>query len=174
MSERVRVLAHTAYRVFVSYIDKSRDYYAAQGYECPYRWAHNDESPFAPLAKPLSESRLGIVTTALDGSIPDDVDADTLPLGSTYAATLDPIPERLYTRSLSWAKESTHTDDLDSYFPIHRLQELVAAGGLGSISPRFYGVPTEYGQRISREVDAPQLLELMNQDEVDVALLVPL
>jgi hypothetical protein len=160
--------------VFVSYIDKSRDYYAAHGYEHPYRWAHHDESPFTPLVKPLSESRLGLVTTALDGSIPDDVDTDTLPVKATCAAPLDPIPERLYTMSLSWDKEATHTDDLDSYFPIHRLQELVAAGRLGSVSPRFYGVPTEYGQRISREVDAPQLLEYMRQDEVDVALLIPL
>ena len=51
--------ADPAYRVFVSYIDKSRDFYAAQGYERPYRWARNDEAPFTPLAKPLSESRIG-------------------------------------------------------------------------------------------------------------------
>lgn len=174
MSERLRARAHPAYRVFVSYIDKSRDYYAAQGYERPYRWAHNEESPFVPPSKPLSECRLGVVTTALDGSIPDDVDPETLPLKATYAAPLDPVPERLYTMSLSWDKEATHTDDLNSYFPIHRLQELVAAGKLGSISPRYYGVPTEYGQRVSREVDAPRLLDYMRQDEVDVALLVPL
>ena len=174
MSERTKTRVHPAYRVFVSYIDKSRDYYAAHGYERPYRWAHHDESPFAPLSKPLSECRLGVVTTALDGSIPDDVDQETLPPKATYAAPLDPMPERLYTMSLSWDKEATHTDDLNSYFPIHRLQELVASGKVGSISPRFYGVPTEYGQRISREVDAPQLLEYMREDKVDVALLIPL
>jgi len=174
MTERAQTRADPAYRVFVSYIDKSRDYYAAQGYERPYRWAHNDEAPFTPLAKPLSESRLGVVTTALGGSIPDDVDPDTLPIKAAYATPLDPIPERLYTMSLSWDKEATHTDDLDSYFPIRRLRELVAGGGLGSISPRFYGVPTEYGHRITRDVDAPQLLEYMRQDQVDVALLIPL
>lgn len=174
MTERTRTRAHPAYRVFVSYIDKSREYYAAQGYERPYRWAYNDAAPFTPLAKPLSECRLGLVTTALDGSIPDDAAREVLPPKATYAAPLEPVPERLYTMNLSWDKEATHTDDLDSYFPIHRLQELVATGRLGSISPRYYGLPTEYGQRISREVDAPELLEHMRQDEVDVALLVPL
>jgi len=44
-------------RIFVSYIDKSREYYLARGHGNPYRWAHNENAPFAPLAKPLSQSR---------------------------------------------------------------------------------------------------------------------
>ena len=174
MSQPDPAAADPTYRVFVSYIDKSREFYAAQGYERPYRWAHNDDSPFSSPAKPLSECRLGLVTTALNLDVPDDVDTDTLPLESTYATPLEPLPERLYTMSRSWDKKATHTDDLDSFFPIHRLQELVAAGRLGSISPRFYGIPTEYSQRITREVDAPKLVEYMRHDGVDVALLVPL
>ena len=75
---------------------------------------------------------------------------------------------------LSWDKEATHTHDLDSFFPVHRLQEAVEAGRIGSLSPRFYGVPTEYSQRRTNEVDAPQLLEYLREDRVDVALLVPL
>ena len=35
---------------FVSYIDRSREYYAAQGYPMPYRWAENDDAPFAQVA----------------------------------------------------------------------------------------------------------------------------
>jgi len=34
-----------AYRTFVSYIDRSREYYAAQGYSQPYTWAHYHEVP---------------------------------------------------------------------------------------------------------------------------------
>jgi hypothetical protein len=52
------------YRSFVSYMDRSREYYAAQGYTRPYGWAHFDDVPFAPLKKPLSECRVGLVTTA--------------------------------------------------------------------------------------------------------------
>jgi len=36
---------------YVRYIDKTREYYLAQGYETPYRWAHFDEVPFTPLKK---------------------------------------------------------------------------------------------------------------------------
>ena len=174
MSEHERTTADPAYRAFVSYIDKSRDFYSAQGYERPYRWATNDESPFTPLAKPLAESRLGLVTTAINLDLPDETDTEQLPIASTFAAPIDPPPERLFTQSRSWDKEATHTNDLDSFFPVHRLQEFVEAGRIGSFSPRFYGIPTEYSQRRTIEADAPRLLELMREDGVDVAMLVPL
>ena len=47
----------------VQYIDKTRDYYRAQGYEKPYQWAHFDDRPFTPLNKPLSECCVGLVST---------------------------------------------------------------------------------------------------------------
>ena len=54
-----------SHRSFVSYIDRrSRAYYAAQGYDEPYRWAHFDEVPFTRLPKPLDECRIGIATSA--------------------------------------------------------------------------------------------------------------
>ena len=170
--------ADPAYRVFVSYIDKSREFYAAQGYERPYRWAQHDDAPFAPLLKPLAESRVGLVTTSalLPGwgagdPLPDE---DNLPAWEVYAAPTDPPPGRLYTWHRSWDKEATHTNDLDTFFPIHRLQELVREGRVRDVSPRFYGLPTEYSQRRTRELDAPAVLGLMQEDAVDVAVLVPL
>jgi len=33
------------------------------GYTTPYRWAHYVEAPFQPLKKPLSQSRVTIITT---------------------------------------------------------------------------------------------------------------
>ena len=53
-----------SHRSHVSYIDKSREYYRASGYDRPYRWAHYEDAPFSRLAKPLSQSRIGVVTTA--------------------------------------------------------------------------------------------------------------
>lgn len=167
-------MADPAYRVFVSYIDKSRDFYAAQGYDRPYRWARSEDAPFTPLAKPLSDSRIALVTTTTLLEEADDPDPDDRPPKRTYAAPLDPLPARLYTMDLSWHKEATHTGDLGSYFPAHRLQEAVEAGRIGSLSPRFYGLPTEYSQRRTNEVDAPQLLDYLREDAVDLAMLVPL
>ena len=31
----------------IRYIDRSRAYYLALGYDNPYRWAHNQDVPFA-------------------------------------------------------------------------------------------------------------------------------
>lgn len=165
-----------AYRVFVSYIDKSREYYAAQGYETPYRWAYHTDAPFAPLPKPLGACRLGLVTTAtlLDGDSGHDPDPDDRPPKRAYAERLDPPPARLYTADLSWDHEATHTDDLDSFFPVHRLQECVASGRIASLSPRFYGAPTEYSQRRTNEEDAPAILAMAREDHVDAMLLVGL
>ena len=53
-----------SHRSHVSYIDKSREYYSAAGYDRPYRWAHYEDVPFSRLTKPLSRSRIGVVTTA--------------------------------------------------------------------------------------------------------------
>lgn len=161
------------HRIFVSYIDKSREYYAAQGYENPYRWAYNQDAPFSPLNKPLSASRIGLLTTAILPPADPTTDHFALPK-VVYAAPTDPAPERLYTDLRSWDKDATHTDDLDSFAPIHRLQEAVASGRIKSLSPRFYGAPTEYSQRKTNEADAPELLRLCREDGVDAAVLVPL
>ena len=48
----------------VPYMQRTRDYYLAIGYDTPYRWAHNVAAPFQPLKKPLQQSRVAIITTA--------------------------------------------------------------------------------------------------------------
>ena len=164
----------TTRRTFVSYIDRTRDYYAAQGYERPYAWARHSDAPFAALAKPLSESRVGIVNTAslLEGQ--ESVDGVLRGAKQVYSAPVDPLPEKLFTDDLSWDKEATHTDDVPSFLPIPQLQRYVREGRIGSLAPRFHGVPTDYSQRRTTEHDAPEILARLHEDQVDVALLVPL
>lgn len=156
-------------RIFVSYIDKSREYYLAQGYGNPYRWAYHEDSPFCRLAKPLSDCRIGLVTTA---SLPEVATRDAFSVPKVvYSAPTDPPPESLFTQHRSWDKEATHTDDLDSFAPLNRLREAAAAGRIGSLSPRFYGAPTEYSQRKTNEIDGPEILRLCREDRVDAVLL---
>ncbi len=161
------------HRSYVSYIDKSRDYYAAQGYDRPYQWASHTEVPFVRLARPLSECRVGLVTTAYfpRGSEPDGV--PSIPPKRPYAAPVDRAGACTHTHDLSWAKDETHTDDPNSYLPVDRLAELVDSGRVRSASPRFYGVPTDYSQRRTHD-DAPRVAAWMQEDQIDVALLVPL
>lgn len=153
----------------VSYIDKSRNYYAAVGYDQPYRWATNDDAPFAPLAKPLSESRIGVITTTAPFA---DDGGPVLPKRS-FAMDTSPLPEAMFTNDLSWDKDATHTDDVGSFLPIAALEAEVTAGRLGSVSPRFYGVPTAYSQRKTLK-DAERVLAWCREDDVDVVVLVPL
>lgn len=161
------------YRSFTSYIDRSREYYAAQGYAKPYAWAHHDDVPFTALNKPLSGCRVGLVTTAgrtpVDGAIGTGAFKREL-----YAAPADPPPTRLFTNDLFWDKEATHTDDVDSFMPVNRLAEHAAAGLIGSVSPRFYGVPTDYSQGRTTQCAAPQILEWCREDGLDAVLLTAL
>ena len=162
------------YRRFVSYIDRTREYYAAQGYERPYRWAQFDDAPFAPLRRPLSELRLTLVTTA--SPLGNQQASDGVLRGGkqVWSGDMAEPPAALFTDDLAWDKEATHTDDVESFLPIRKLREFVAEGRIGSLAARFHGVPTDYSQRRTIEQDAPEILARCRKDEVDAALLVPL
>lgn len=104
----------------VGYMERTRQYYRALGYERDYVWAHFDEVPFARLSKPLRHCRIALITTAA----PPDFDGNRkLWSGSTA----DP-PEGLKTSHLAWDKESTHTDDRGSFLPIEAASALAPRG----------------------------------------------
>ncbi len=152
----------------VGYMEKSRLYYEAQGFENAYRWATFETVPFTALTKPLAESRLGIITTSATYAR-THMDTRAVAAGATA-----PPPERLYADDLSWDKKATHLDDRESYFPILQLEQAVEEGRLGSISSRFYCAPTSYSHRETLTEDGPEILNLCREDAVDIALLVPL
>jgi D-proline reductase (dithiol) PrdB len=160
-------------RSMVSYIDKSREYYAAHGYTKAYEWAANDDAPFTPLAKPLSECKIGCITTSyfLPEGFVYQVPADLprLPYVADRSETV-----RLENQYLSWAKDETHTRDTNTYLPLDRLDEYVGAGRIGSLSSRFYGLPSQFSHRQTQRRDGPRVIEWLQEDDVDIALLVPL
>jgi D-proline reductase (dithiol) PrdB len=158
------------HRTFVSYIDKSREYYTARGYGNPYRWAHFDDVPFTALQRPLADSVVTLITTA--HQIP--VEGETPSLHAVHSVPSDDPPARLNTDGLFWDRQATHTEDLDSFFPVHRLQELVHDGRIGRLARRLHGVPTEYSQRLTNERDAREILHRCREDGADAAVLVPL
>ena len=152
----------------VGYIQRTRDYYRAQGYTTDYQWAHYQETPFTGLTRPLAESRIAIISTAM----PSDQVAKKL--RTVVSAPVEPPPQSLFTDDLSWDKENTHTDDLPSFLPIEQLTQLAREKVIGELAPRFHCVPTEYSKRNTIETDAPEILRRCQQDKVDLALLVPL
>lgn len=152
----------------VPYMARTRRYYEAQGFERAYVWAHFEDVPFTPLAKPLMESKLAVVSTS---ALYDREATDPRYVAS--GSMLEP-PARLYANDLAWAKNVTHMDDRGSYFPVEPLKAMVAARRLGVLSERFHCAPTEYSQRRTREGDAPEILQRLREDGADIALLVPL
>ena len=162
------------HRSHVSYIDKSRGYYGAQGYPQAYQWAYHQDVPFAELRKPLSDCRVGLVTTSFFERKVDESAAASAGVKEPYAALCDAALGGLYNKDLFWDKDNPHTDDLDTYLPINRLRELAAQGRIGALADRFYGVPTDYSHRRTSRRDAPQILEFAREDELDAVLLVPL
>ncbi len=155
----------------MSYIDASRRYYEAAGYEQPYEWAINDGAPFAALPGPLDRCRIGVVTTSY---LPTSDKTTFLTRPDEVFAVPHDAAARLDNQALQWDKDETHTDDSETYLPLARLAEAAEAGRIGSVSPRFYGVPTRYSHRVTRSIDAPAIEQVMRSDDVDVALLVPL
>lgn len=161
------------HRSYVSYIDKSREYYAASGYDTPYNWATHDDAPFTPLAKPLSECKVGLVTTSYflpDGfvyRIPSDL--PRLPYVSERPGVANLDNEHLF-----WAKDETNTGDPESFLPLARMDEWAVEGRIGSVSDRFYCLPTQYSHRQTQKRDAPRITEWLKEDDIDLAVMVPL
>ena len=66
--------------------------------------------------------------------------------------------DRLATRKQSYDRHATNLDDVNSYLPLTRLVEAVASGVIGSIAPRFQVLYSQYSQRKTTTVDAPEVL----------------
>ena len=150
----------------VKYMDRTRHYYRALGYTQDYIWATFDDVPFSQPAKPLSEMRIVLITTAS----PLDFDG----VKRVWSGHVSPPPPKLFTDNVAWDKESTHTNDRASFLPIEATSELASEGLFGGLAARFHGVPTEYSQRKTLTEDAPEILSRVREDKADAAVLCPL
>ena len=161
----------------IRYMDRSRAYYLALGCGNPYRWAQNRDVPFARLTRPLTGSRLVLITTAAPFN-PDAGDQGpwapynaAAKFTRVYSMAVEPAPD-LRISHVGYDRKHTSAEDVNSYFPLQRLKEAAAAGQVGEINNRFYGVPSLRSQRLTTERDAPRILEMCRQDRVDAAILV--
>jgi D-proline reductase (dithiol) PrdB len=161
----------------IPYMQRTREYYLALGYN-PYRWAHFDEVPFAPLRTPLSRARIGLITTAA----PYQPDAGDQGPGApynaaakfykVYSASTESVPD-LRISHVGYDRRHTSAADINAYFPLARIKEAVASGRIGALAPRFHGAPTNRSHRTTTETDVPELLRRCQEDGIDAAVLVP-
>ncbi|MBR1223232.1 glycine reductase [Bradyrhizobium sp. U87765 SZCCT0131] len=162
----------------IRYMQRTREYYRAIGYDAPYRWAHHDDAPFQPLRKPLAEARVTIVTTA---SRFDPAKGDQGP-GAAYNSSAkfyqvydgDTAADHdLRISHIAYDRVHTTADDSNTWFPLPQLRRLAAQGRIGAVGPRFYGAPTNRSHRVTIETDAPDIHARARADGVDAVVLVP-
>ncbi|MBC5781420.1 glycine reductase [Ramlibacter sp. USB13] len=161
----------------IPYLQRTRDWYLALGYEHPYRWAHFEDVPFAPLRKPLADGVLTLVTTAA----PFQPDKGPQGAGAPYNAaakffvpyTGDTARDHdLRIAHVAVDRKHANMEDANCWFPLPLLRRWAGEGRL-RLAPRFHGAPTNRSQRHTMEVDAPLIVQRCQEDGVDAAVLVP-
>ncbi len=153
----------------------------------PYHYTYEDR-PFAPLQKPLSESRVGLLTSSGHFVAGDDPEPFGVPDMSQQeahdriqeflreAAVLSAIPrdtakEDLVVRHGGYDTRSALRDP-NVTFPRDRLVELEQSGRIGELAATLYSFPGATAQgRVKRS--AKEWATKLAADEVDVLLLVP-
>ena len=163
----------------IPYMQRTRAYYLALGYESPYRWAHYRDVPFTPLRRPLEESTVALVTTAapcrpeLGDQGPGAPYNGAAKFFEVYSAPAGPedAPD-VRISHLSYDRTHTTAEDPRTWFPLPRLHEAAAAGRIGGVAPRFHGLPTNRSRRTTLDQDCPALLRRVHADEADAAILV--
>ena len=162
----------------IRYIERTRNYYLGLGYDNPYIWAHFIDAPFTPLAKPLNQSVLGLITTA----VPFDPDKGPQGQGAPYNAAAkiyQPYKKSvagdvdLRIAHVGIDRKHANMEDINCWFPLESAKRATATGRVQSLSPHFYGLPTNRSQRHTLEIDAPLILEMLRADKVDTAVLIP-
>ncbi|WP_424631298.1 glycine/sarcosine/betaine reductase selenoprotein B family protein [Bradyrhizobium sp. SYSU BS000235] len=166
------------YDVPIPYMQRTRNYYLAIGYDTPYRWAHNIDVPFQPLKKPLAQSRVAIITTAarFDPTKGDQGPGAPYNGSAKFYEVYDGDTAQQHDLRISHiAYDRTHTTatDIGTWFPLPQLHRLAREGRVGSVAPRFFGAPTNRSHRVTVETDAPEILARCKADGVDAAVLVP-
>ena len=163
--------------VAIPYMQRTRDYYQLLGFS-PYRWAHFVEVPFTQLRVPLARARLGLITTAAPFQPEAGDQGPGAPYNAgakfyqVYSMPSDTVPD-LRISHVGYDRLHTTAADINTYLPLARMREAVAAGRVGTLTPRIHGAPTNRSHRATLQQDVPELLRRCQEDGVDAVVLVP-
>jgi D-proline reductase (dithiol) PrdB len=139
------------------------------------------EIPWTSVSKPLSESRVALLSTAglsMRGDRPFDMEGERQ--NPTWG---DPSWRALRADARASTVEANHLHidtsyierDLNVALPLDRLRELVEQGAVGSAAPSHYSIMGFQGNDSSEleQKSAPEIAAAMKSEEVDLALLAP-
>ena len=136
---------------------------------------HDDYVPLASLKKPLSECRLGFVSTSgvqLRGSLPFDV---VHPVGDYTFRKVpsDAAVEDLEIHQLKYPTFGANRD-LNVVYPIQRLRELVRDGFVGQLTENLYsfiGYNMDPGRM--KTTLAEDIADAFEEEAADIVLAAP-
>jgi hypothetical protein len=162
----------------IPYMQRTRDYYLTLGYGNPYRWAHYADALFAPLTKPLSQCRVGLVTTAapFQPGKGDQGPGAAYNGGAKFYKVYSgdtAVDHDLRISHIGYDRVHTTAADSGTWFPLPALRWAAAAGRIGAVAPRFHGAPTNRSHRTTLHQDCPDLLARVREDGADAVILVP-
>ncbi len=160
----------------VPYMARTRAYYAALGFDEPYRWAHFADVPFTPLPAPLAACRVALVTTAAPFEAGRGDQGPGAPYNAAakfyrvYSLPVEPAPD-VRISHVAIDRDHTTAEDSGTWFPLPALERLASTGRIGALARRVHGLPTNRSQRTTMTRDAPDLLERLQQDGADAAVM---
>ena len=153
----------------VQYIEQVRKIYADQP---PYQWSRYEESPWAVLPKPVSQSRIALLSSSglYHQSQPpfNDVKNDL---------SWRELPKSVDIRDLRishYSKKAKAVTDVNTVFPIERFRELEKEGVIGELaSPAFTFMGRIFSRTQLLKEMAPAIASRLKSMAVDAAFLVP-
>ncbi|MBI2856008.1 MAG: hypothetical protein HYX93_04100 [Chloroflexi bacterium] len=156
----------------VNYIQRTTAAYSAQGFQ-PYQWSSFDDAPFTPLGKPLSECRIGVLSTAgvfLPDQQPFNPDRDDF--------TFRDIPRSITSADVLINHNNyDHTDamqDINCVIPVKALEVLEKEGYVkGFAEPIITMMGRVFRRSILTREMCPYLHQRFQEMEVDAVLLIP-
>ena len=158
----------------VEYMKAIAERYGRLGYK-PYQWYEADDAPpFVPLAKPLSECRIGVLSTSgayVMGQVAyyykDDTSTRTIPKNTPK--------DRIHFSHITENYLENPRRDPACMMPTEALVRLEAEGVVGEVAEEIFScMGGIYSQRRVREELAPALLDAWRAQNVDAVFLIPM
>ena len=136
----------------------------------------NDDTPWTTMGKPLSESKVAMVTTS-GIHLRKDAPFRSLKGGDTSYRIIprdsDPADIIQSHTSIGFDRTTSYRD-INISFPVDRLEELVQSGYIGELSNNYYSYMGAINDVTGLMEDSgPEVATILLSEEVDVVLLVP-
>ena len=157
----------------------------------PTGFAHShDDTPWAPMAKPLAESRVAVLTSSghfVDGDDPKPLGVENMTQDEAEARIKEMLTE---PPTLSIISSNTSFDDLrvrhggypvaaaaadpQVVLPLRIMEDLAADGVIGEFADAAYSFVGAAAQGPIKKRIGPEWAQMLHDAEVDAVLLVPI